>query len=203
MIENVNMTSPFFEKQSAHVGLRAKQADITTLCVTNPFKVTKVKIRGLFHQGFMSSNLIFFQNSLDGNHNFIDPIRSQICVCHDSWAVVTWAILWPDQIITFQATYPFRDLDYELISSLRNGTQNTTGTNIVAQHCLHLHDVKQKELILISASLFNTMRPEQDGHHFADDIFKSIFLNEKVCILIKISLKFVPKCPTHNNQALV
>ena len=29
---------------------------------------------------------------------------------------------------------------------------------------------------------------------FADDIFKYIFLNEKVGILIKISLKFVPKC---------
>ena len=27
---------------------------------------------------------------------------------------------------------------------------------------------------------------------FADDIFKCIFLNENVCILIKISLTFVP-----------
>ena len=31
------------------------------------------------------------------------------------------------------------------------------------------------------------------GRHFADDIFKCIFLNEKVCISLKISLKFVPK----------
>ena len=39
----------------------------------------------------------------------------------------------------------------------------------------------------------NTLRPKQNGRHFPDDIFKCIFLNENVWILIKISLKFVPK----------
>ena len=38
---------------------------------------------------------------------------------------------------------------------------------------------------------------------FADNFFKYIFLNEKFCILIKISLKFVPKGPIDNNPALV
>ena len=37
----------------------------------------------------------------------------------------------------------------------------------------------------------------------ADDIFKCIFLNEKVRILIKNSLKFVPMGLIDNNQALV
>ena len=37
----------------------------------------------------------------------------------------------------------------------------------------------------------------------ADNIFKCIFVNEKFCILIKISLKFVPKGPIDNNSALV
>ena len=37
----------------------------------------------------------------------------------------------------------------------------------------------------------------------ADNIFKCIFLNEKVQILIKISLKFVPEGLIDNNQALV
>ena len=37
----------------------------------------------------------------------------------------------------------------------------------------------------------------------ADDIFKCIFLDVKVQILIKISLKFVPKGLINNNQALV
>ena len=53
------------------------------------------------------------------------------------------------------------------------------------------------------SSLFNTLRPRQNGRHFADDIFKCIFLNENVWIPIKISLKFVPECPNNNIPALV
>ena len=43
--------------------------------------------------------------------------------------------------------------------------------------------------------------PAQNGRHFADDIFKYIFMNEKFCILIRISLKFVPKGSIDNNKA--
>ena len=49
----------------------------------------------------------------------------------------------------------------------------------------------------------NTLRPRQDGCHFADDTFKRIFLNENVRISIKISLKFVAKSPMNNIPALV
>ena len=49
----------------------------------------------------------------------------------------------------------------------------------------------------------NTLRPRQDGRHFADDIFKCIFVNENLWIPIKISLKFVPKGPINNIPALV
>ena len=49
----------------------------------------------------------------------------------------------------------------------------------------------------------NTLRPRQNGRHFADDIFKCIFVNENVWIPIKISLKFVPKGPINNIPALV
>ena len=53
------------------------------------------------------------------------------------------------------------------------------------------------------ADKINTLRPRQNGRHFADDTFKRIFLNENVRISIKISLKFVPKGPIHNTPALV
>ena len=43
----------------------------------------------------------------------------------------------------------------------------------------------------------------QNGCHFADDIFKCIFLNENVWIPVKISLKFVPKGPINSIPALV
>ena len=49
---------------------------------------------------------------------------------------------------------------------------------------------------------FNTLRPRQNGRHFADGIFKGIFLNENVLIPIKFSMKFVPKGPINNIPAL-
>ena len=50
---------------------------------------------------------------------------------------------------------------------------------------------------------FNTLRLRQNGRHFADDIFKCIFLNENVWISAKMSLKFVPKGPINNISTLV
>ena len=49
----------------------------------------------------------------------------------------------------------------------------------------------------------NTLRPRQNGFHFADDIFKGIFMHENVWISLKISLNFVPKVPINNISALV
>ena len=49
----------------------------------------------------------------------------------------------------------------------------------------------------------STLRPRHNGHLFPDDIFKWVFLNENVCISIKISLKFVPKGPINNILASV
>ena len=43
----------------------------------------------------------------------------------------------------------------------------------------------------VISSEFSTLRPEQNGQHFADNIK----LNEKFCILIEISLKFVTNGP--------
>ena len=50
---------------------------------------------------------------------------------------------------------------------------------------------------------FNKLRPRQNGRHFPDDIFKYILLNENVWILLKISLKFVPKGPIDNISSLI
>ena len=49
----------------------------------------------------------------------------------------------------------------------------------------------------------NTLRPRQNGRHFADDILKWIFLTENVRISINISLKFVPMVQINNIPALV
>ena len=49
----------------------------------------------------------------------------------------------------------------------------------------------------------NTLRPRKNGHHFPDNIFKHIFLNENIEISSEISLKFVPHGSFSNNPALV
>ena len=74
-------------------------------------------------------------------------------------------------------------------------------------------ETRHKKIILASIFLsfdpisvrvnINSSPPEKNGCHFADDIFRCIFVYEKFCILIKISLKFVLKGPIDNNPALV
>ena len=52
--------------------------------------------------------------------------------------------------------------------------------------------------------MVNSLRQRQNGHHFADGTSKRFFfLNENVWILIKISVKFIPKGPINNMPALV
>ena len=67
---------------------------------------------------------------------------------------------------------------------------------------LHCPKVTLHNRIYWNVSFFNTLRPRQNGHHFADDIFKCSFLDENISIPIRISL-FVPKCLINNNPALV
>ena len=51
--------------------------------------------------------------------------------------------------------------------------------------------------------LVNTLRQRQNWRHFADVIFKCIFLKENVWISLKIPLKFVPKAWIKNVPVLV
>ena len=57
--------------------------------------------------------------------------------------------------------------------------------------------------MIVWIALVNTLRSRQNGRHFADDIFKCVFLNENVWIPVTISLKYAPKGPINNIPALV
>ena len=50
---------------------------------------------------------------------------------------------------------------------------------------------------------FNTLRPRQHGHHFPDDNFKFIPVNENARISIKFILNIVLDGPINNSSALV
>ena len=66
------------------------------------------------------------------------------------------------------------------------------------QYHNHIHYVHKQ-----GCPWVNRLRLRQNGHHFVDDTFNRIFVNENVRILIKFSLKFVPNGPVNNIPALV
>ena len=57
----------------------------------------------------------------------------------------------------------------------------------------HYNDQWQRTASCKLITLISTLSPRKNERHFADFIFKHIFLNEDIWIPIKISLKFVPK----------
>ena len=79
------------------------------------------------------------------------------------------------------------------------------------QSCLHwwLNWHHENSRLLVTCTVINQYHslnsspPGQNGRHLADDIFRWIFVKENFCILIRISLNFVPECPIDNNPTLV
>ena len=63
-------------------------------------------------------------------------------------------------------------------------------------------NLKLKRLVW-GNELVNTLRPRQQGRHFAEKKIKCFLLNENVSIPINISLTFVPNGPVDNIPALV
>ena len=72
--------------------------------------------------------------------------------------------------------------------------------NVLFTWCLEIYIYWHRHRNL---STVNSYPPGQNCRHFADDIFKRIFVNEMFCILIKNSLKFRPEVPFDNNPSLV
>ena len=67
--------------------------------------------------------------------------------------------------------------------------------------------VSKKALWLVKADQknhqINTQRPKQNAWHLAEDIFNCNLLNEKLFILIEISLNFVPNGLIDDNSVMV
>ena len=77
-----------------------------------------------FHWQFVSLQLKSRENYFNFNSNSNEPIRSQICTYHDTWAVMTCAKSWPDWMIIFQVRTEFfiQDLNHGLINPQWNGS---------------------------------------------------------------------------------
>ena len=68
---------------------------------------------------------------------------------------------------------------------------------------LHIHALILLVVAVTESNNINTLKPRQNGRHFADAIFKYIFLNVNVWISLKFSLTFVPEVLINNIPSLV
>ena len=57
--------------------------------------------------------------------------------------------------------------------------------------------------LIIDKRGVNSLETEQNGCHFADNIFKCVIMSDSDCILIQISLKIVCRDPIDNIDGLV
>ena len=81
---------------------------------------------------------------------------------------------------------------------INHGLPLPDGTDPINETKVNSFPLESKSCVYI-----NTLRPRQNGLHFADDPSKRIFLDETVQISFNISLKFVPKGQIHDISALV
>ena len=76
--------------------------------------------------------------------------------------------------------------------------------NDIKRSCRCIGINGNKEGLKKQAVLFDDIIEAQtNGHCFAADIFRCIFMNENIWLSINISLKFVPKVQINNVPALV
>ena len=97
----------------------------------------------------------------------------------------------------------WRQVIFALITHLHSMRARTSWMNIDEEWIEGTNDNRNLALPPGGVTCLNTLRPRQNGHHFADDIFKWVFLNENVWLPTKIALKFVPKCLINNIPAFV
>ena len=91
-----------------------------------------------------------------------------------------------------------RSFDIFFDLRLKNRWVNKRGAGDLRRHRAH-YDV----IVMFRLMDGNTLRPGRNKRHFAYDVFKCIFLDENIWILMKISLKFIPKGPINNIPAWI
>ena len=131
---------------------------------------------------------------------------------HQNCMLIMVTICWVETDIFISAILVIRVRSYNASNDIDFLSGIVHRTNI----CLYIFSAPDREIHSMFSLPFcccerlnfvhchlNTLRPRKNGRHFADDIFKCIFLNENIWIPIKISLKFVPKGSINNIPSLV
>ena len=93
------------------------------------------------------------------------------------------------------------DLSCRRVSLSHLPTVTLASQNNFAQFAGH-HQLAVAGLLRVDRTI-TTMVPDQNGRHFADDIFESILLNEHLSIQIKFQLEFASNGSFDDKSALV
>ena len=117
----------------------------------------------------------------------------------DQCMKIAWNIMIVDfflfSLISRMSDSREKGITHSTADSCKYGTQ--TYLSPCQQMALHLKAAVLPFIYCVTMSRrVQLISPVQNGHYFADDIVKCIFLNEKFCISISISLKFVTKSST-------
>ena len=145
-------------------------------------------------------------------HHWIGTSLVQIMACH-----LIGAKPFFKPMMTFHQSHPNEQNSMQRLSKIPIFMGKITVEFIGCIFCTILfrsrwviiHDVQVAWLITeVTPSHYvgltlNTLRPRQSWRHFADAIFKCLFLNENIWISLNISLKFVPTVGINNMPALV
>ena len=95
-------------------------------------------------------------------------------------------------------------LMFSLICTWTNGWADNQDAGDLRCYCIHYDATVMRNTCMgVIVMVAKTMKLRQNGRHFADDIFKCIFLTENVSMPIEMSLKSVPKGRINNIPALV
>ena len=106
-----------------------------------------------------------------------------------NWPVVpTFDIFCLEQYVEFSAIWDAFTLKW---SNKMGSASLSVSMSVSKLECVLNKNVVAL-LSLVLYRLFNTLKSKQNRRHFAEDIFKCIFVNENALIPIKFSPKFVP-----------
>ena len=125
--------------------------------------------------------------------------------CCMIWYDMIWYTLWCD-VMWFDMIWYGVYTSYIIHHIIYHISYHVTSHHITSHHITIFDEISPMQRIIYLSTLscvgnikvlhtwwhsisylpLNTLRPRQSGRHFPDDIFKSIFLNENVCISIKM-----------------
>ena len=132
-------------------------------------------------------------------------ISSCSCLCPIHWSQVLsqeWRCIWRstnrrrssyiwviNNFIAYSGVAYIRGL---MVSNTQQFDIQHNTDMITSYNTYHININNTKLFNKINQTI-NSSLPRQNDHHFTDGIFKCIFMNEKFCILIWISLKFIQR----------